>query len=136
VVGARRARVVAATLAAAAVGLTVVACSSDNDASTDTTAVQRGAAAASQQGCTTCHGDKGQGGVGPAWQGLAGSTVELGDGTDVVADSDYIRRSIVDPQADRVADYTAQMPQFDLSDDEVDALVAYIESLGMTVAGN
>lgn len=80
-------------------------------------------------GCVACHGADGGGGVGPAWRGLAGTTVTLEDGREVVADTAYLRHSILDPGADLVEGYTTKMPQVDLTDDEVDALVAYIEEL-------
>ena len=82
------------------------------------------------RGCAACHGDNGEGGVGPTWIGLAGRTVELEGGGAVVADTDYLRRSILDPQADTVAGTTLAMPVSDLTDDEVAALIAYIEELG------
>ena len=37
-------------------------------------------------GCASCHGDEGQGTVGPALIGLYGSEVTLDDGSTVVAD--------------------------------------------------
>jgi cytochrome c oxidase subunit 2 len=55
--------------------------------------------------------------------------VELDDGTTVVADAAYLRRSVVDPQAQLVEGYTVFMPTVDLNADEVDAIVAYIEEL-------
>lgn len=81
-------------------------------------------------GCAGCHGKDGQGGVGPAWTGLAGSTVTLADGTSVVADDDYLRRSIIDPQAQIPAGYTIVMPKNTLvTPEQVDAIVAYIKAL-------
>jgi cytochrome c oxidase subunit 2 len=80
-------------------------------------------------GCAACHGENGEGGIGPAWIGLAGSTVELEGGGSVVADTAYLRRSIVDPQAEIVAGMTVNMPLTELSDAEVDALITYIEEL-------
>jgi cytochrome c oxidase subunit II len=80
-------------------------------------------------GCAACHGVDGQGGVGPAWVGLAGSEVELADGSVVLADTEYLRRSITDPDADLVAGYTTRMPENALTDAQVDAVVAYIEEL-------
>ena len=68
-------------------------------------------------------------GAGPSWVGLAGSTVELDDGSTPVADEAYLRRSISEPQAQRVAGYTIAMPENGLSEDEVDAIVAYILEL-------
>ncbi len=81
------------------------------------------------KGCAACHGDLGEGGVGPAWIGLGGSEVELEDGATVTADSDYLRRSIADPEAQAVSGFTITMPTTDLSDTEVSALMAYIQEL-------
>ncbi len=92
-------------------------------------AAQAGRQIAENAGCVACHGADGQGGVGPAWAGLAGSTVELADGSRVVADASYLHRAIVDPGADVVAGSALAMPMNRLSPDEVDAVVAYIEEL-------
>ena len=81
------------------------------------------------RGCSACHGDDGEGGVGPAWQGLAGSTVRLEGGTAVVVDADYLRRAMVDPQAEIVEGVTITMPVSELTEDEIVALIAYIEEL-------
>lgn len=80
-------------------------------------------------GCLSCHTDETTS-LAPTWQGLAGSEVELEDGTTVVADTEYLRRSIVEPHADIVAGYGPTMPMFHLDEEEVDLLVAYIEELG------
>lgn len=82
------------------------------------------------RGCLACHGEGGEGGVGPAWVGLSGSTVVLADGTSVQADREFLERSITDPGADAVAGYTVAMPVNDLTPEEVSAVVAYIEALG------
>ncbi len=93
-----------------------------------------GVAAEGQQlfrsnGCAACHSVDGSDGVGPTLQGLLGSQVELDGGTTVTADEAYVRESIVNPSAQRVAGYSAQMPARELSPSEVDALVAYISAL-------
>ena len=80
-------------------------------------------------GCSACHGDDGEGGVGPAWQGLAGSTVALEGGGAVVADEGYLRRAIVAPEAEIVAGATIAMPVTELSANQIAALIAYIEEL-------
>ena len=90
---------------------------------------ERGKQVAIATGCAGCHGLEGQGGVGPTWQGLAGSDVELADGTLVRADDEYLIRSITDPGADLLADFAVQMPRNDLSDGEVADIVAYIKDL-------
>ena len=120
---------------AAAVGAVLVvgaaACGDDGggDAATLSEAGRRGRQISNQNGCASCHGSDGQGGVGPTWEGLAGSEVELDDGRVVVADDEYLRRAIVDPSAERTAGYTLQMPQNQLSDSEVDDVIAYIRDL-------
>lgn len=92
-------------------------------------AATAGREVALSEGCAACHGDNGEGSIGPAWIGLAGSTVELEGGGAVVADTDYLRRSIVDPEAEIVAGMTVKMPVTELSNEQVDSLIAYIEEL-------
>lgn len=90
---------------------------------------QRGKDTALSNGCASCHGAQGQGGVGPTWIDLAGSDVELEDGSTVVADDAYLVRSIVDPDAEKVAGYTLPMPVNGLSDAQAADIVAYIKEL-------
>lgn len=80
-------------------------------------------------GCAACHGRNGEGGVGPAWKGLAGSTVSFTDGTTTVVDTDYLTSSIVDPSALLREGFALQMPENNLSDEEVAKIVTYIEEL-------
>ena len=93
---------------------------------------ERGRRIANTSGCGSCHGADGEGGVGPQLAGLYGSTVTLADGSTVVADDAYIRRSITDPDADRVKGYTVTMPVSGLSEDEIEAVLAYIRELETT----
>lgn len=117
-------------LAGAAFGLGACGTAKDPGEGMDlSTAGRRGATVARDRGCAGCHGSKGEGGVGPKWVGLAGSEVELADGDRVVADDAYLRRAITDPTADKIAGYSMEMPQVDLSTEEVDDLVAYIKDL-------
>lgn len=90
---------------------------------------ERGRTIALSNGCAGCHGANGQGGAGPTYIGLAGSEIELRDGTIIVADRAYLERSITDPEADLRAGWDLQMPRNRLTDAEVDAVVAYIEEL-------
>ncbi len=92
-------------------------------------AAAEGRSIAQESGCVSCHGADGGGQVGPAWKGLAGSTVLLADGSTVVADTEYLTRSITDPDADLVEGYTVRMPTNTLSAAEVASVVAYIEEL-------
>ena len=81
------------------------------------------------KGCANCHGSEGQGGLGPAWKGLAGSRVKLDDGTTVIADDVYLARSISDPAFQKVAGFGIAMPDFRLDHHQIDAVVAYIKTL-------
>lgn len=91
---------------------------------------QRGHRIFRDNGCAACHGANGEGGVGPTFVGSFGTEVELEDGSTVTVDRAYLTRSITDPQADRHAGYGIQMPENNLSDEEVDAVVDYIVELG------
>ena len=118
---ARLAAVVATT------ALALVACSGDDGGLSEL--AQQGKKTANDNGCASCHGANGQGGVGPTWVGLAGSEVELVDGTTVVADEEYLLRSILDPDAEKVAGYTIAMPQNGLSEAQAADIVTYIQEL-------
>lgn len=82
--------------------------------------------------CMACHTTDGSTGVGPSWQGLYNSEVTLEDGSTVTADEEYIRESIVDPNAKVHEGFAAGlMPDYSsiLSEQQVDDVVAYIVSL-------
>jgi len=116
------------TIAAAAV-LALAACGSDGgpDLSPEAAA---GRDLMRSSGCSSCHGANGQGGVGPTFEGLYGSEVELDDGSTVTADDAYIRESISDPSAKIVEGYALPMPTNELSDAEIDQIVSFIAELG------
>lgn len=88
-----------------------------------------GEAVAGDLGCVACHTDTDTD-LGPTWNGIWGSSVELEDGSIVTVDEAYVRRSIEEPQAEIVAGYGASMPLIPMSEEEKSALVDYIESLG------
>lgn len=81
-----------------------------------------------QYGCAGCHNGFG---VGPSLAGIFGETVELADGTTVTVDEAYLRRAILNSQADIVAGYPPIMPKFNgqISDEEVTLLIEYIQTL-------
>ena len=110
--------------------LVVAACGgSDSPGSTASPVGAAGERIARQAGCASCHGGSFQGGFGPGWVGLAGSDVELSDGTTVVADGEYLFESIRDPAARIVTGFSVQMPRNALTDEEIDEIVAFIGSL-------
>lgn len=113
-----------------AAAMALAGCGAGGDSAGELSALaQEGRELASARGCAACHGDRGQGTVGPAWTGLAGSTVQLEGGGTVIADGSYLRRAILEPDAEIVAGYTIAMPEVSLTPAEVDAIVAYIEEL-------
>jgi cytochrome c oxidase subunit 2 len=98
--------------------------------------VARGQSLASSIGCTACHSADGTVLVGPTWKGLYGQEVEviLPDGTEtkVVADEEYLRESILNPNAKITKGFQANlMPIYEgqLSEDDLKAIIAYIKSL-------
>ena len=60
-----------------------------------------------------------------------GSSVTLSNGQEVVVDGDYIRESILQPQAKIVAGYEPIMPIFEgqISEQSLLQIASYIESL-------
>lgn len=82
-------------------------------------------------GCQTCHSLDGSQQVGPSFRGLYESSRTLRNGASVEADSAYIRHSILNPRADVVDGYQANMPSYTgmLSDSEIASLIAFIRSL-------
>lgn len=110
--------------------LFIAACAGDESSSpSPASGLGRGEAIAQSAGCASCHGASFQGGVGPSWVGLAGSDVELTDGSTVIADDGYLFESIRDPGAKFVAGFGVRMPPNALSDEDIREIVAYIYSL-------
>jgi cytochrome c oxidase subunit 2 len=60
---------------------------------------------------------------------LSGSQETLIDGSKVLVDSDYLIESIVDPAVKIAAGYPPVMVAYEFSDEQLDSLVAYIDSL-------
>jgi cytochrome c oxidase, subunit II len=80
--------------------------------------------------CNTCHMDSSTG-RGPVLTGVFGHTVRLNNGEQIVADENYLRESILDPQAKVVDGFSPVMPTFrgQLSETDLLQLVAYVKSL-------
>ena len=81
-------------------------------------------------GCVTCHmpNDTGRG---PSLTGLLGKTVKLQGGGSITADENYVRESILNPQAKLAAGYPPIMPTFKglVSEDGIMQILAYLKSL-------
>jgi cytochrome c oxidase subunit 2 len=94
----------------------------------------RGERLVEERACLSCHSTDGTRLTGPSWKGLAGSTVELADGRRVVADRDYLRRAVQDPNAEIVEGFpsgimAAVVKPGSVSAEDADAIAAYIETL-------
>lgn len=80
--------------------------------------------------CGSCHADE-EGERGPSLENLYGSRRKLAGGGTVLADEDYLRESIVNPNAKVAAGYGPLMPTFkgQISEQGLNELIAYIKSL-------
>lgn len=89
-----------------------------------------GKAIAQSKGCIACHSIDGKPGVGPTWKGLYGKTESMVDGSTARVDEAFLKNEIRDPQARVVKGFAAIMPKVAMTDAELAAVVAYIQSLG------
>jgi len=103
------------------------ACKSDEI--TATGVAGEGQQLAESKGCTACHTPDGNKAAGPSWKGLWESQVTLEDGPTVTADRGYIIESIRQPQAKIRKDSVGQMPKGDLTNEEIEKVIAYIMTL-------
>lgn len=93
---------------------------------------ERGSKIVGAKGCTSCHTLDGKSLIGPSFQGLWGKNREFEAGDALEANAEYIRESILNPQAKIVKGYTsAKMNSFagQLSETEIDDIVEFIKTL-------
>jgi len=84
--------------------------------------------------CIACHSVDGSPGTGPSWMNLygsSGSVVVDGATVSVEKDDNYIRESVLVPNAKVVAGYVGNMPSFQgqLKDEQIDWIIAYMRSI-------
>lgn len=93
--------------------------------------IEQGQALYQNKGCVACHSVDGSPKIGPSHKGLFGRKTELADGRFVVADENYIRGHIENPNSGVVKGYSPMMPTFKglISETEMNALIAYLKSL-------
>ncbi len=92
--------------------------------------VKQGELVYNKQACGTCHMNPKSVIKAPDLKGLYMSQVALTDGTTLTADEDYLRTAIVEPNKHIVKGYQNMMPPYkQLSEKELDALIAYLISL-------
>jgi cytochrome c551/c552 len=83
-----------------------------------------------EKGCNACHSFDGSAGIGPSWKGAYGTLRMLNDGSQIIADEVYIRRSIHEPAAEVVEGFDNIMVAPELSDAELNQLLQLIKELG------
>jgi len=86
------------------------------------------------KGCVACHTEDGGKLVGPSYKGMFGRTEMVmtdGELREIVVDEEYIRRSILEPNADVVDGYAPVMPPMEgqISDEEINTLIEYFKIL-------
>ncbi len=91
----------------------------------------RGKQLYADKGCATCHSIDGSKLTGPSFKAIFGQPQPLTDGTTVTMDENYMRESILNPQAKIAQGYAPVMPSFQgiLKETEITYLIAYIKSL-------
>lgn len=121
----------AALPAGAGVGSVLAAPSAETPAAAADPAA-RGKELVQEFACSACHALDNTRLVGPGWGGIYGRTVKLEGGGEVTADDEYLRRAILEPNAQVVAGFAAGlMPSYtdDLGEDDVSAIIAYLRTL-------
>jgi len=99
------------------------------------TTAQLGAKILQQIGCNACHSLDGSTIVGPSYKGLFGHKITVianGQEKEVTADEEYIRRSILEPDAEVVKGFSKGLMQSykgQLSDEEIDQIIDYLKTL-------
>lgn len=92
--------------------------------------VEQGRTLYASKACIGCHSVDGSRMVGPSFKAVFGKTESTSAG-DLKVDENYLRESILNPNAAVVTGYPAAMPPYagQLTDDEVKALIEFIKSL-------
>lgn len=84
-----------------------------------------------KRGCNACHSTDGSPKVGPTWKGIWGKQETTNKGT-VTVDDDYIKESILEPNAHIVAGFEGvNMPSYkgQLDDEQIAALIEFMKTL-------
>jgi cytochrome c oxidase subunit 2 len=83
------------------------------------------------QGCAQCHSVDGKSGIGPTFKNVYGYERVMAGGARVLADENYLRESMLNPNAQVVAGFDAIMPtaQGRMSEEQILAVIEYIKTL-------
>jgi cytochrome c oxidase subunit 2 len=93
--------------------------------------VELGEQLITRNSCDTCHSVDGTRLQGPSFKGLWGTEREMQDGEIVVFDENYVRESILEPNARITRGYQPVMPSYagTLNDRQIDAIIEYLKTL-------
>ena len=93
--------------------------------------VELGEQLITRNACNTCHSVDGPRLQGPTFQGVWGRERELESGETVIVDENYVRESILEPNAKIAAGYQPVMPSYagTLNDRQIDAIIEYLKTL-------
>jgi cytochrome c oxidase subunit 2 len=83
------------------------------------------------KGCTACHQREADGPqlAGPGFAGLFGRQETMVSGETVTVDEAYVRHSILEPRAQVVEGFNPVMPNIRFSEQQLDAMIAYLQTL-------
>lgn len=107
----------------------------ESEGAREITPAMKGAQIVQQLGCNACHTTDGTRTVGPSYLGLWGkeeTVITNGKERTITVDEEYIRRSILEPNADIVQGFNKGLMlsyEGQLSDEEIDLIIAYIKSM-------
>lgn len=85
-----------------------------------------------EKGCFACHSIDGSPRAGPTFKGLLGKTetvLRSGKEQTVVVNEAYVRNYILHPNVDVIKGYPPIMPQVQMTDQEINEIVKYLETL-------
>src|SRR5258706_1935367 len=104
------------------------------------TPLQAGQQFYTTKGCVQCHTIDGTASKGPTWKDMFGSQVPIQGNGKILADENYIRESILYPNA-KIHDSlgpTSLMPSFlgQLDDNDITALISYLKSISTHFNGD
>ena len=84
-----------------------------------------------KQACVTCHSTDGSVKTGPSFKGICGKNESLTSGTTQLVDENYVRESVLNPQAKIVAGFGKQMPSYQgqLNQRHIDGFIEFLKSV-------
>lgn len=85
-----------------------------------------------EKGCLGCHSTDGTKKIGPTLKGLYGKKVVVftnGKEREIIADEEYLRKSILKPEADIVKGYAPIMPAIPVTDEDLQTIVEFLKTL-------